>query len=219
MHSLPVPACDDTRKRMLRDLRLLTVAATLLLGGTSGCATTYIQNLPLQWRGVDEMPKASPAVSRALGDAPIALAPLQDKRTEPNAVGRYDNESQPFTVRTSDNVATFYGTRMQEMLISAGARFDGGPRSWITIELIELNVAEGGLFNGVAKIRVNVGAQAGAHTWSKDFEGKSKRWGRTHNPENFNECLANAFAEAMGKLLVDPDFANALKATAAVPPG
>lgn len=186
---------------------------------TSGCAATYIQNLQLQWRGVDDMPKASPAVSQALAAAPIALAPLQDKRPEPNAVGRYDNESLPFTVRTTDNVATFYGTRMQEMLIGAGARFDGGPRSWITIELIELTVAEGGVFSGSAKLRVSVGAQAGAHTWTKDFDGKSKRWGRTHNPENFNECLANAFSDAMGKLLVDVDFANALKGTAAVPPG
>lgn len=189
------------------------------MASPAGCATHYITNLPLQWRGVDELPKASPAVAQALSAAPIALAPLQEKRAEANAVGRYDNESQPFTVRTTDNVATFYGMRMQEMLIASGARFDGGPRSWVEIDLVELTVVEGGLFNGTAKIRVSVGAQAGAHTWTKDFEGKSKRWGRTHNPENFNEALANAFTDAMGKLLADPEFANALNGTAARPPG
>ena len=207
----------------LRTTALLASIAAVALA-SSACGTHYITNLPLQWRGVDKEPQPSAAVAAAFSRGAIGLKPLQDKRPEINAVGRYDNESQPFTVRTTDNVATFYGTRMQEMLIHAGAKFDSGPVAWIEIELIELTVVEGGLFDGTAKIRVSVGPQAGVHAWTKDFDGRSKRWGRTHNPENFNESLANAFTEAMGKLLQDADFAQALGGTVPmksmpVPPG
>ena len=46
--------------------------------------------------------------------------------------------------------------------------------------------------------------------WSKTYEGKGKRWGRTHNPENFNEALVKALTEASRKLVQDPEFAAAL---------
>ena len=46
--------------------------------------------------------------------------------------------------------------------------------------------------------------------WAKTYVGSSKRWGRTHNPENFQEALSNALADVAQKLLSDEAFAAAL---------
>ena len=77
------------------------------------------------------------------------------------------------------------------------------------VEIVELSVVEAGMFNGLARLRVTV-TSGNAPAWVKLYEGKSKRWGRTHNPENYNEALSNAFMEATRRVLTDETFAEAL---------
>jgi hypothetical protein len=42
-------------------------------------------------------------------------------------------------------------------------------------------------------------------------EGKDKKWGKTHKPENLNEALSGAFDEAMRNLMSNAALAAALK--------
>jgi hypothetical protein len=171
-------------------------------GGAGG----QIQNLPLRWRGVDVMPTPSPSVARALATSSLSFG-LRDMRADPSAVGVYQESG--FIVRTSDNVGQYCTDRMGEMLVHAGARFNPSPSAALETELIDYHVIEGNTFAGTVRLRAIV-RHGGGEPWTKVYVGTSKRWGRTHNPENFNEALSNALADVTQQLVRDEGFAIAL---------
>ena len=184
-------------------MRLLPIALLL----TAACGGRQIQNLPLTWRGVNDLPAPSASVAQSFATAPIAFG-LRDVRPDPSAVGTYEDNG--FVVRTSDNVAEFCAARMGEMLARAGARLHEAPVTILEAELVEYRVVEGGTFNGLVRIRAIVRHDGGNAAWSKTYVGKSRRWGRSHSPENFNEALSNALADAATQLVGDDEFAQAL---------
>jgi hypothetical protein len=178
------------------------------------CGSGPLTQLQLQWKGVDAAPRPSPPVAQALAGVPIAFG-LRDVRPDPTVVGSQEEDNT--IVRTTDNVAQFASTRVGEMLRAAGARLDETPISVVETDLAEYKVVEGGKFNGVVALRVTV-RRGGSPDWSKTYQGKSSRWGRSHSPDNFNEALSNALAEAVGFLLKDDLFAAALAGGAGAPP-
>lgn len=152
------------------------------------------------------MPRATGSVSHAFATASLSFG-LRDLRTDPTAVGVYQEGG--WVVRTTDNVGQYCSDRLGEILVHAGARFTPQPSAALEAELIDYQVVEGGTFAGTARLRMIVHRGAG-EPWSKTYVGTSKRWGRTHNPDNFNESLSNALADAAQKLLSDDEFATAL---------
>jgi hypothetical protein len=170
------------------------------------CGGGQIHNLPLAWRAADDSPRPSPDVARAFQAVPFAFG-LRDVRPDPSAVGTYEDTG--FVVRTTDNVAQYCSTRLGEMLAHAGARLADPPTAIVETELLDYRVVEGGTFAGLARLRAVV-RRGTTEVWSRTFVGKSKRWGRTHNPENFNEALSNALADVAAQLVRDDDFARAL---------
>lgn len=178
-----------------------------------------IVDLPLAWRGVESSPAPSPPVAQAFAASTLAFG-LRDVRPDPYAVGGYEDSNA--VIRTSDNIASYCSTQLGQLLVHAGARFAGSPSAVLEAELLEFRVIEGNTFNGVVRIRVIIqsgqSGQAGAgKAWNKTYTGTSKRWGRTHNPENFNEALSNSLVEVAQQLLQDPEFAAALQPASADP--
>jgi hypothetical protein len=193
-------------------MRLLVAAVVV----TTACGGgEIIHNLRLSWRGVEGPIRPSPEVAASFATVPLTYG-LRDLRPDPTVVGTLQNEGG-YVVRTGDNIAQYCSQRFGELLNSAGARLNEQPIAVLETDLIEYRVDEAGLFNGLVRLRV-VLRRAGGAEWSKVYEGTSKRWGRTHNPENFNEALSNAFAEAVQKLIRDPDFAYALMPAQQPPP-
>jgi hypothetical protein len=191
-------------------VRAPTIAFVVIAGCVAGAACggggSNIQNLPLRWAGVDPLPKANPSVARALAASPIMLG-LRDLRPDPAAVGNYQDTG--FVVRTTDNVGQYCTDRLGEMLVHAGAHLEPSAPTTLDIELLEYKVVEGGQFEGTVRMRTTIRRGASA-VWSRVLVGTSKRWGRTHNPENFNEALSNALAEVTQQLLLDDEFAKSL---------
>jgi hypothetical protein len=175
---------------------------------------TQIRNLPLQWRGVDGGPMASASVAASFASVPLAFV-LRDGRPDPTAVGTYEDTG--YVVRTSDDVARYCGTKIGELLAHAGARLNEPPRAALETELLEYQVVEGGTFHGTVRLRAIVRGGNGS-AWAKIYQGESKRWGRSHNPENFNEALSNALADATAQLVHDEDFARVLANVAPLAP-
>jgi hypothetical protein len=190
--------------------------AYLVIAVFGGACASYgqIHNLSLAWRGVDTWPRPSAPIAQAFAAAPFAFA-LRDSRLDPSSVGTYEDDG--FVVRTGDNVAQYCSTRFGEILGHAGARLREPPTAVLEAELLEYNVVESGMFNGVVRVRAVVHGGAD-RSWSRTFVGKSARWGRTHNPENFNEALSNALADAASQLMQDDDFARALVGEPPPPP-
>ena len=155
---------------------------------------------------MEQLPRPKPSVAQALATTPLSFG-LRDMRADPSAVG-VDQDSG-WIVRTSDNVGQYCTDRMGEMLVHAGARLSPSPAVALETELIDYQVIEGGTFVGTVRIRTLV-RRGAAEPWSKTYVGNSKRWGRTHSPENFNEALSNALADAAQQLMNDEEFATAL---------
>lgn len=173
-----------------------------------GCGTHYIHDLPLVWTGVSKNPAASTAVDKAFAAVPIELGDLRDARdSDRSKVGTYEDDG--FVVTTSGDVGAFWRGRLRAMLESAGARLESSPQARVDADLLQFDCIEGNTFNAVVRMRVTV-TRPGGQPWSKHYEGRGKRWGRTHKEENFNEALSNALAEATRKLLQDEAFADAL---------
>jgi hypothetical protein len=190
-------------------VRAPSIAHLVIAGCVAGAACgggSNIQNLPLLWAGVDALPRPNPSVARALAAAPIMIG-LRDLRADPTVVGSFQDTG--FVVRTTDNVGQYCTDRLGEMLVHAGAHLDPSARTVLDAELLEYNVVEGHDFEGTVRMRAVV--RRGADTvWSKTLVGTNKRWGRTHNPENFNEALSSALADVTQQLLQDDAFAKSL---------
>jgi hypothetical protein len=166
--------------------------------------------LRLVWRGVDESkPMGSDATLGALRAVPINLVPLKDARSQPLAIGRYDNEKGAI-VYTPDNVAAFYGTALAESLKKQGARLDPAAKVSLASEIVDLIVVEDDSFKAVARLRFTV-AKDGREVWSGVVEGKDDRHGKDHSSALLNEALSNAFADAVRHVLSSPDLAKALR--------
>ena len=178
------------------------VAGAACGGGRGG----NITNLPLRWQGVDVPPRPSGSVARALATSPLAFG-LRDLRESPSAVGRYADNG--FVVQTTDNVGQYCTDRIGAILVGAGAHLEPGAPTTLEIELLDYFVVEGGSFEGSVRMRTTLRRGADA-VWTKTYAGSSKRWGRTHNPDNFNEALSSSLAEASQQLLRDEEFARTL---------
>ena len=170
------------------------------------CGASAIENLPLQWRGVGETPRPTPYVAQAFSTTPIAFG-LRDVRPDPTNVGIHEDDGH--VVRTTDNVAQFASSKMGEILRASGARLDESPMAVLETDLVEYKVVEGGRFRGICTIRVTV-RRAGSPDWSQTYQGTSNRWGKSRNPENFNEALSNALYDAAEHLIHDDAFAAAV---------
>lgn len=195
-----------------RLVSILCLAAVVAM--SQGCRPPPIRNLRLGWVGVERPVSPSIAVREALAGAPITLG-VQDLRPDPAVVGLHQDVNQP--VRTTDSVAQTCASQLASMLEQSGARLKEPPLAELLVQLGEYQVIEGSSFIGSVRMRAVVrrGAQ---ELWSQEYMGTSKRWGRTHSPENFNQALSNALAEATSKLIVDPAFALALRAAVAPAP-
>jgi len=183
--------------------RLTTLVVLLAL---AACGHGNVTNLRLQWRDASKSPVASPEVAAAFSATPFALA-VHDMRRDPSAVGLVEDDG--FIVRTRDNVAQYVATHLGDYFERAGARMREQPLANVDVEILELNVTEGGTFQAKTQLRVVV-RRGSPDGWQRIYQGSGTRWGRTHNPENYNEAMANALEEAILAIIVDPAFAQAL---------
>jgi hypothetical protein len=193
-------------------MKPIMLAGTLLLAGSLTACGGHgpIQDLPLVWTGAKN-PAATTAVEKALAAGPVEVGEFKDARAvERDVVGVFEDDG--FRVRTKGDVRAFWAGRLRIMVESAGLKFGAPGASRFDAELLEFHCVEGNTFDATVRMKVTVTRRDGVdgRAWSKVYEGKGKRWGRTHNPENFSEALTSALAEAGRKLVQDPEFAAAL---------
>jgi hypothetical protein len=170
----------------------------------------------LEWRGVDAGPLPSPLVAEGLRHHTLYIENFVDGRAEPSRIGTVQGTNQP--VHTTTNVAAFCTQKLTDMLAGTGVKLaQTGATMTLKPELVAYDVIEAGMFNGEVVIRVSALVD-GKLVYEGTHGGKSKRWGRSHNPVNYNEALSNALAEATRRLLNDDVLAKALRGEAPATP-
>jgi hypothetical protein len=183
----------------------------LVFVAITACGSDKMTGLRLRWLSANKSPAASQAVAAAFAATPFAFT-VHDIRRDPWAVGLVEDDG--YVVRSSDNVGAYVGTHVSDYLERAGARLREAPLANVDVEVLELDVVEGGTFQAAVQLRVIVRRGQQQDGWSQIYRGSSTRWGRTHNPDNYNEALANAIEEATLHLLEDDAFGHALLAPA-----
>ncbi len=165
----------------------------------------------LQWASPGPGAVATPTIADGFKHHQILLQPLNDARAEPGKIGVWQNEGgKPVT--TSTNVAEWVHANMTKMLGSAGAKLvSTGETVEMRGEITDFNCIEDDQFVAEVKMRFNV-VVGGRATWEGAYTGHGKKWGGTHNPENFNEALTLATQEVVRQLVVDESFGKALAA-------
>ncbi len=166
--------------------------------------------LHLVWRGVDEAkPMGSESTINALRSVAINVEPLVDTRTQPLAIGRFDNAKGQI-VYTPDNVAAFYSKVVAETLKTQGVRLDPNAKLTLSGEIVDLIVVENNTFKATARLRFTL-KSGDDPLWTAVVEGKSEKSGKDHSSEQLSSALSNAYADAMRGLLSNKDLAAALK--------
>jgi hypothetical protein len=191
-------------KRLSTAGLLMAALATAACGG----GNKQIADLPLIWTGAKN-PAATTAVDKAFAAGSLDVGEFRDARTgDPHVVGTYEDDG--FKVRTQGDVRAFWAGRLRIMLEESGAKLGSPGQARFDADLLEFDCVEGNTFNATVRMRITVTRHDGSTPWSKVYVGKGKRWGRTHNPENFSEALSSALADAGRKLVQDQEFAAAL---------
>ena len=198
-------------------LRSLSFLPVLVLGSAAfgaACGASLPEPFALQWRGVDSSPSPSARVRTALAGKTFKIENTVDRRADPSKIG-IDTDSH-YEYRTTSNVAAFCNDRIKAMVQAAGFNLVQQGDYIIQSEIAELTVNEGGTFAGDARITFRV-FSPGKPAFERLYEGSSRRWGRSHEPDNINEALSNSLASATQKLLEDEALADFLEGKAASP--
>jgi hypothetical protein len=180
-----------------------------MIVGLAACShTEFIAAFPLEWRGVDSGPTPSPAVTAGLSRHVFHVEPFVDERPADSPIATI--EEDPHTVKTPTDVAAFCTKQFSDLLTANGAHVGEGPNAVdLNAEILDFKVIEGGFYNGEARVHFSI-QSGGQSTWESVYDGKSKRWGRSHSADNYNEALSNAFADVVRNLMQDDSFGKAL---------
>ena len=118
----------------------------------------------------------------------------------------------PPTVTTKDDVAAWSTDRFVRILKRQGFEIvDSGETRTLQGEVEKLLVTEDSLFVADVEFTVVVKNTIGESVFRGGIEGRSKRWGRTYNLENYYEAFTNAFEDAVKELAESPTFMTALR--------
>jgi hypothetical protein len=190
----------------MTNARLVSLATFV---GLAACShTEVVAAFPLEWRGVDSQPTPSPAVMDGIRRHVFHVEPFADKRPADSPIATIEDDPHP--VQTPTDVAAFCTKQFTDLLTAASAHIGEEPNAVdLHAEILDFKVIEGGFYNGEARVHFSI-QSGGQSTWEGVYDGKSKRWGRSHSADNYNEALSNAFAEVVRNLMQDDSFGKAL---------
>jgi uncharacterized lipoprotein YajG len=185
-----------------------SIALAMFVGLASCSHPGVVAAFPLEWRGVDAAPTPSAAVVDGMRGHVFHVEPFVDKRPADSPIATIEEDTH--TVQTPTDVAAFCTKQFTDLLTAAGARIgEGASAVDLRAEIMDFKVIEGGFYNGEARVHFSI-QSGGQSKWEGVYDGKSKRWGRSHSPDNYNEALSNSFAEVVRNLIQDDSFGKAL---------
>ncbi|MEE8522924.1 MAG: YajG family lipoprotein [Thermoanaerobaculia bacterium] len=126
---------------------------------------------------------------------------------------RTDDDDRYHTLRAVNDVGTFVGTVVDEVVEQWGIKTGDGADLVLEISLLEFMVEETNQAVGAtykANVRLD-GELTGDGEWSGGSFGDASRYGKKFSNENLNEVLSDALLEALADLLSDRGLHRAWK--------
>jgi hypothetical protein len=192
----------------------LGAALLTLLGVQSGCnqGGGGPVTVPMEFR-----PEHSEPISAPLnpGDVKVYLAPATDKRPEKDTIGKNIESSTPVPIYSSGKTPPeFFHDVLDDELKSLGVQMADAPETadrTINIELTRFFVEEKSNYHAEVKALVEVKDKGGRSLYRGQVAGDGQTFGRSLNPENYQQTLSDATRRAIGNLVNQPKFQEALQ--------
>lgn len=200
---------------VLRTLGLLA-AGVLLMGAGTGCGGDNPSSLsvPMTWKSTSDFDTAG--FAGTLPDSAIYVAPVTDKRTNKDQIGENKEEDLPVPIYASGEPAELVTNGLREYLKMAGLNVVDDRATADRIVTADLNrfwVTETGTYKGEVVATVYVKDKGGRVLWKGTGNGSVGKWGRSLNPENYQEIYSDAIIEVVESVLNQPGFHKALEKT------
>lgn len=196
---------------IMRVLILLALAACAACVAHSGPMT-----IPLRWAPTAAYP--IPAASAdVLRTQKLRVESFADRRDD-KAIGKnverrihnIEKGDEAWVVSTGDDVAAFLADALRMLLARSNIPAAAGDATRVLRgEVTRFFVTEGERYQGDIVVHFVLEDGSANHLWQGVTEGHVNNFGRSYSPQNYQEALSNAFAEAVTALLGSQDFLKA----------
>jgi hypothetical protein len=190
---------------------VLMVSGFCIAGGCSGGHSGPVA-VPMIYQPTD-MPEASMQLPTG---SPKVYIEVTD--TRPNAtsdqIGQNTEESTPVPVRAAGGTpAQFVKDSLTQQLNRVGvatvATADGADRK-IMVNLTVFQADEASTYHAQIMTLIKVQDASGKDLWEHAAAGDNTTFGKSLNPEDYQQVLSNAMVKLFSSVMADPSFAKAL---------
>ena len=200
------------RKASLSALGLCGVFA-VLLGVNAACNTgpKGPVSVPLQFRPEHAEPLSG---SLPTTDVKVHLEAVKDKRKDQDQIGVNVEDEVPLPVYSSGkSPAEFFREVLENEMSNFGVEMVDAPEAADRIIAVDLNrfwCEEGNNYKGEVSATATVTDKGGQVLWRGPIAGQGTDFGRSRSPANYNSVFSDATRRAVGALILNPKFADAL---------
>jgi hypothetical protein len=188
-------------------------AFVVLMGASNGCNQTPKgpMTVPMEFR-----PEHAEPLSGSLnaGDVKVYLSPAADKRAEKDTIGKNIEGSTPIPIYSSGKTPPeFVHDVLQDELKNFGVQMADAPETAdrvISLDLTRFFVEESNNYHAEVKAQVEVKDKGGRSLYRGQVAGDGQTFGRSLSAENYQQTLSDATRRAVGNLLNQPKFQEAL---------
>jgi hypothetical protein len=168
--------------------------------------------IPLNWKPSDDITSLGTITLGKLSSLKVMVKNIVDERSIKTEIGKNIEEEgiEKYYV-TNDNVSTWATDKLTSLLKQIGiAIVKENPDIIIEAKLIRFYVTESSTYKGEVSFNFTVSTKDGQNIWNGIISGKSNRWGRSFKAENYQECISNAFVQAVFNLFKEESFISAI---------
>ena len=199
---------------------VLAAAGVLVLVGGSGAGAgcsnatrTSSIDVPLEYRpkGAGDTPLVR---MPATGATRVYVSPTTDKRTDARVIGENTEDSIPIPVYAAGKApADFETDVLRQEMRAAGldvADEVSGTQRQVESELLQFRVTESSRYQSEVRLAVKVVDPTGQVVWQGVSVGTAGNFGKSKSVTNYQETFSTALQKAIGKILSDPTFTQAM---------
>ncbi len=178
-----------------------------------GCSTTkMLSDVPLVWKPTKDINVTDTPLPSGMYSHKYKIMPFVDSRENKRDIARNIEGKKDKLVSTCDDVADWCRSRFISIVKQRGfSVVDDNASMTIKGEILEFYVIEDNLYNANVGIKITAENAAGNVIWQGMMTGKTKRFGRSYNLDNYYETLSDAYLDAVNGLLKNQEFRTALQ--------
>jgi hypothetical protein len=193
----------------------LGAAFLTVLGLNTGCnqGGGGPVTVPMEFRPEHAESLSGPSLGG--GDVKVYLAPATDKRAEKDTIGKNIEGATPVPIYSSGKTPPeFVHDVLLDELKNFGVQTADAPEAAdrvITLDLTRFFVEEKNNYQAEVKAQVEVKDKGGRSLYRGQIAGDGQTFGRSLSAENYQQTLSDATRKAVGNLINQPKFAEALQ--------